>query len=863
MGAYMKIIDAITWKHGQQGLTARAWAAVCCVLLAASLTGCNHAGEEAAEPPPPPVPQAGANYFKTQFQDECQYIVETIATDLAEQVYYAKNHRLPTPDKFSVHAVEQAESRFRHPIYDLAVDYGEGPAPLHVTVDIDGPIWGAPCYTGLTSALAGEVGLARPAPAAVNDDTALLQALTDGAAGTIELQNQDVSKALTANFTDPALHEKAALILGAFTVRDCAGAFCDLRAPLCRMTAHLCMSQFLEGGGAAGIDAQVANIMLLTLMNDETEALAAMDGLKNDDPAVQAWVRALRARATTDYRQIAAEKAATPVEREAWFLASSVAADPDGAWNSLSPTEKAKPDFIRIGNEFSESVDAGHQFLEVALRAEMFEIGSIYKLSSGKQLNAAELVPELNKMPERCFSKGSDGAQEVAVIGWGQWANFFQRHLCNAVTRNFNFMQWGWGVPDDAAKFRSEMDGAFGGLRLYPFVRRMNITDASYYHAAVDDGFKVTVETPHLVPAMCWNYLCYTPEYFALYSPVPNPHVNEWHKHNPPPGTVYNIYPRLNHPSLINRSESIKVLTGLHAQAPYDWSLSSYILGRTFSGHPTAAQAEAFLREVLPFNCHAMVFVAEKETANPARYEQLMLGAASLDPAYYLTLGRYFDARQDTEKAAVYYEDAAQLADAVSGASCSAWLVRYYLQKGDNARAKAVADNGAEVYSYAGLQAKADYLEATGDYDGALEWYQKLAGRYDDAIEPLLGYYIRYKNRTGDGKFDAQLNAGIGGVFPAGLENAALGNFSGPPSDGVRIASDSDALEWAGMHVGDIIVAVSGVRVHNFKQYAFARDFSPDETLDLIEWNGAYREIKVSVPGHKFEADFRDYTPQK
>jgi hypothetical protein len=40
-----------------------------------------------------------------------------------------------------------------------------------------------------------------------------------------------------------------------------------------------------------------------------------------------------------------------------------------------------------------------------------------------------------------------------------------------------------------------------------------------------------------------------------------------------------------------------------------------------------------------------------------------------------------------------------------------------------------------------------------------------------------------------------------------------------------------------------------------------AREFSPDDNLDIIEWDGAYHEIKVSVPGHKFETQMKDYTP--
>ena len=828
--------------------------------LAATLGGCRHS-DNATSGQVPPVQGTRYHYFKTQFQDETQYIVETIAADVAEQVYYAKNHRLPDASKFSVHAATHAGTRFRHPIYDVIVDYGDGRAPLDTVVEIDGPIWAAECYKGLTSALAGEVGLATPAPAAIKSDTALLQALTDGSAWTIESENQKISAELTAKFTDPALHEAAALLLGAFAVRDCAGAFCDMRAPLCRMTAHLCMSHFLEGGGTPGIDGQVANVMLLTLMNDETQALTAIDGLKNNDAAVQAWLRALRARATMDYREIAGGKAATPIERRAWFLASCVSADPDRAWNGLSAVEKRTPDFVRIGNEFTESVENGHEFLAIALRAELGELGSIYKVSHGQQLTRDQLVPALNEPPERCFLTGSDGAAEVAVIGWGQWANFFQRHLCNAVKQNFDFMEWRWSVPDDAAKFSAGVDTAFGGLRLYPFVRRFDSTETRYYHSAEDDALKVTQETPQLVPAVCWNYLCYKPDFTALYLPVANPHVNEWHRQNPPPGTVYDIYARLDHPSLVNRPDSAQVLAGLHEQAPYDWNLSSFILDRTNHGHPSSDQAEALCRNVLPFNCRAMVAVARTEMGNPARYEQLMAAAATIDPSYYLSLGCYFDARRDTEKAADYFKKASQLADAVTGASCSAWLVHYYLQKGDKTSAQIIANNGAEVYSSAGLRAKAEYLEATGDYDGAVEWYQKILERYTDENGPLMGYYLRYKKRTGDGTYDSQVDDGLAAAFPGGVESASIGDFSGVPRDGVLVAGDSDALEQIGIHAGDVIVAVSGVRVHNFGQYCLAREFPPDETLDLIVWNGAYREIKVSILGHRFGADFRDYIP--
>jgi hypothetical protein len=37
----------------------------------------------------------GAGYFDTPFQSESQFIVEAIVSDLAEQMYFARNGQLP------------------------------------------------------------------------------------------------------------------------------------------------------------------------------------------------------------------------------------------------------------------------------------------------------------------------------------------------------------------------------------------------------------------------------------------------------------------------------------------------------------------------------------------------------------------------------------------------------------------------------------------------------------------------------------------------------------------------------------------------------------------------------------------------
>jgi hypothetical protein len=188
------------------------------------------------------------------------------------------------------------------------------------------------------------------------------------------------------------------------------------------------------------------------------------------------------------------------------------------------------------------------------------------------------LVKALNALPERCFSTGADGTVHVCIIGWGQWAMFLQRHLCHAVQQNYHFMQHLWGVPDEAGEFAAKCDGKLWELRLYPFVRRFNCTNVETYHKSVDDGIKVTVATPHLIPAACWDRLWYRVSFAEWYHPVPNLFLSEWHNHNPLPGTVYDLNARLTPPGLTDRPDAVARFEKLRELAPYDCRIANFIL---------------------------------------------------------------------------------------------------------------------------------------------------------------------------------------------------------------------------------------------------------------------------------------------
>ena len=822
-------------------------------LLAAGLaTGCK---------PKSAGPVSPSNYFATSFQSESQFIVEAIVSDLAEQMSYAASQRLPDKKRFLVTATEKPGSPLDAPVYEVSVRLAPNQRDLKTEVSINGPIWSPAVYEALAGELARAVGLSGNNPGKP-DDTALLSKLTDSTAETIEEQNQALSAALEKDFRNPNLHEAAAMLLGAFVFRETSGNFCEIRSPLSRMTAHLAMAQFLRGTGPRSTNGRMAEAVLLTLIGDEVLALEGLKAIATNDAGVAAMVRTLRTVNTGDYRPLVQVTNRSPIESAAWFCAAAFYTGTDSAWEQLSREQKQSIDFVRAANALGYSVEIGHELLAASIPLELQEISAVYKLSHHQELERGDVAKILNDLPERCFAE-TGGSVRVRVIGWGQWAMFFQRHLCHAVQQNFHFMNHLWGVPDEARKFAAECDHEFGGLRLYPFVRRFNCTDIESYHKSVDDGFKVTLATPHLVPASCWNQLCYKVRFAPLYTPNPNPHINEWHSHNPPPGTVYDLSPRLNHPSLVNRPDVLARFEHLHELAPYDWTVASEIQARKYKGHPTYGQAMGLYGALLPYSAGALQRVAFTVTNQPAQYEKFMLQAAALNPACYYSLSDFALGRKQEDQAAEYLEKAcAADPDAVRVSNHARWRVWYFLKKGQTDKAREIADQGGEVYSFAGLEAKGEFLEATTNYDDAFEWFAKIEQRYEKSA-PVLNFCLRYKAKTGDRRFDPEVQKRIRTLFPKGIEKVSVDGFHSPPTDGVMIEQQNDLLRSAGLKAGDVIVAVYGVRMHNFQQYVYGRDLKTTPELDLIVWHeGAYREFKPSPPNHRFGVPFNDYVPK-
>jgi S1-C subfamily serine protease len=97
-------------------------------------------------------------------------------------------------------------------------------------------------------------------------------------------------------------------------------------------------------------------------------------------------------------------------------------------------------------------------------------------------------------------------------------------------------------------------------------------------------------------------------------------------------------------------------------------------------------------------------------------------------------------------------------------------------------------------------------------------------------------------------------------LFPQGMTKVTLADFKTPPADGAQLTSTSPASAAAGLHSGDVIVAIDGYLVHNDQQYQYVRGLTADPKLQLIVWNAqGYREIAASAPERRFNVGLKTY----
>jgi hypothetical protein len=816
--------------------------------LSIGLCGCGQSGEE------PRISSSG-------FSDETQFIVHSVVAELAAMADYAHlGSSFAAPD---VRVREKAGSPVGRPIYAIQLS---GRNSLRFELTVDRAIWDPTLYADLTSRLFRQpVQSDRKTAVSGDVSSTLLMELAGYDVESIESANRAVSEQLTRTFLDPVGHERAALVLGVFGLREASGDFYDVRPVLCRMTAHLAVARRLAGVAPQTSEGLVADAIRLTLMGNQTDALIALDKLGIGDE-VKPWRRALRARITGDYRELdGAADISTVLERVCLFEALCRSLDRSDAWQKVPAHElRSRTDYCRWVNSHPRSVELGHALRELSLPLEMIEIAEVLR-----QVRASDSDKEpdwsiLNAEPTTCVALGDNRSPTVHVIGWGDWAMFLQRHLGHGVQQQFHFLMRSWSVPEVAAQFAREADSRFGKMRLYPFVQLANATsDASFRTAAMRCAVLVGESPERFGPAL-WNRFHQPPRGVAPAEASGLWGISEWHKHNPPPFTGYMIRPRLNHMSFIHGPQARSLITALHERSPFDPEAARALLhvrhGREGFNAPIE-DLESVYGPLLEYSVPQMVRVALFATNHPAFYERYMERAATLRPNHYFDLADYVAGRKESAKAAGYYEKAvANCRDEVVVANHSRWLVQYYFDQQRVADAESLADRAAATYSYAGLKTKGDLLYWQRRYEESMDYYRKLDERYDAPYAVVL-WWADYRGGTNDTRFDAEIEKRMKSLFPRGVETVTLTDLTGRPDEGVVILTENDLIRETGLKKGDIIVALNGRRVYDMPQYVYVRCQLREPTMHLICWDGQqYVEHVASPPDHRFGVRFRSFS---
>jgi tetratricopeptide (TPR) repeat protein len=803
---------------------------------------------------------AAAGTARWAWANEEEWAVGEVALDLAEMLRFAREGSIPEPTLILTGIAEDPSAPVR--AYRVTMDAGRGATFTH-TIAVGRHLWAPDAYEGLARSLLQRTGLRS---ARARGETHVPNALLEPTAATLRREARRVSERLRSAMADGEAHADAALVLGALALRESDGEFADYRSTLCRITAHLALSLALRRPGPGSPREQMAQALLATLVGRQREALDRLEVIEAADASAtsRAWVRALRLRNTHDWRLLGHPEEGSLLERLAYFRVVRAATGSARAEELLSRSPAGSlPDWgwLVLGGGFL-SVGEGSRFAELhTTRRELAEAWAEFAVA-GDPAEAQLDVPA-----ERCIVRsGRQGAARIEVVGWGRWAQFYQRQLCLVMVRAEDHLGRMLGTEEGASRFRREAQASLGHLGPFPVVQtrwilRFAESAASrQYHVlsepapAADDldderackAFADRLQrTPEAVTFANWilmRSMCAVARDRGL---LPPPH--EWFSTGLPTGTTYDVGARFDGWDQIGQPNPDA--EALRRIAPFSLPVLGYSARRRHSDSPGAAELEAALRPLTTYDLRAMRWVADRSYHDPAVHSRWLRAIAEVNPQVYVGLGRYLAQRDMDEEAAAAFEKGIALApDRVSVAHSLDWLVDFYFDRGQTQDALRVARYGAGVSSGAGLLTMARLMERLGDDESAEDWYERTVEGYRVRTH-LLRFYLRHDQRHPGGRFASEARDAEREIFPGGLERFAQGTIEGePPSGQAYVVSPLDVDERDrrfGLRAGDRIVAVDGFRVRDERQFLTVRSFRDEPSMTVVAWrDGALVRIE-------------------
>lgn len=814
----------------------------------------------ASTPPPPaklaPRPKAW------KWANEEQWMISEIAGSIGALTTMARHPANVSAEDFAVRIVsvneKQGSGASLQPLEARLVIGRDTPEQRLVAHDyLFSPRSWAPVAAALVPHR--EPGLA----ARLLPDDKLLETLLDLRATVLERENQRVSNALVQDSSDPVANEQAALVLGAFSLREAAGSLSDTRPAMARMTAHLALARAVVGPREPGLAGSYAEITLLSLAQRQRDAIDAIEGLERGNPssAQRSWLRALRLRNTGDWRVMPETRGASLLERLERFRARRHRLSID-ATNPELRKEAAEPvaDWGRLTLFGEQNVEACGVFGSSLVSQNMQEALAVLHLGRSAPPNSpVDLVKTLKESRDEGGFEMEGGRPYFMVIDRGLWGRFFERHLVHALAAEYACLQWMYGFKEEAVAYAGRARETFSGLPSLRLIARDLIHDTKDPERGFREAIGLLEREPQRVTAAAWTELRQDKHYPTLLSTMPDESL--WFSTGFLRGTTYDADNRLHHLKTL-RVVRLEDKAAFRNLAPYDyWVVWAYIwkLGEE---RPVLDIVVREAPELMKYDARLLRSVLRTWPDNVPLQKTLGRHLCELDPGEWPAFGERLVALGDEAGALdAFRQMIAKTPDEVALTNGLEWLVDYEFEHGRKDEALRLARRAAATGSGTGYWLLGRQLELRGDLMGAFANMRAVQERYNYRTA-MVALYIRHRDAFRGSPVQAHVEPVLAEIFPTGLESVSLAQLVGAPRDGVLFKDTSDRLKATGLEPGSVLVSVNGRRVRNKEQYYCLRWADMDPHLQLVAWQGGrYFETHSTFKDRDLNVAIENYKP--
>jgi hypothetical protein len=678
-------------------------------------------------------------------------------------------------------------------------------------------------------------------------------------------QNERISGALRRDMLSASGHESAALLVGAFALRESVSLFRDVRPAMSRMTAHLSIAQALRGSGDPSNDGRCALVILTTLAGLERRAMQMVDGLEQHaaSDTDRTWARALRLRITGDWRGLQRSDTGTLLVQLEYARAVRARLGTDAFLNYVDTLPKSElTDWHRIALEsLSFTIEAGNRFTPENVDADLLEASTVWsRLHGGQTIDSDDVIKTLNDRPSPSPVVEGVQGRVVQVLDWGTWAAFEQRQLAMSLVAVSTHL-WGLGANSSQREWHDESEARFGHLTLYPIALRWGAPNAEIYTKAMTGARRLVENTPELVTAEEWDFLLKKSGIQGVEATFPLEAA--WFTPAVPDGTAFDLEHRSLRAGCPRPPTKAQAATWAREQPYQHWTVWANEYLALDRGKPSLDVIRRAFGSLTDYDEGALLkiidFMDMTDRERIAFAGRLCeISSDRCDRLAQLLL----ISNRDPEAASAYERWVTKARDRVGVSNGVTWIVRYHFNHGRRDRAEEIARLAADTGSASGLEVLGEFLDRTGRYAEAETLYREIDEHYDHHTVPLGRFLMRQSLRTGDLALEAKAGELLRPAFPGGLQRVVMHALPVTPDGGIQVAPFGPRAMKTGLRADDVVIGIDGWRVHDGAEYQTVSRLAFNDTMTLTIWrSGRYQELKANVPERWFGSQIHDYRP--